>query len=166
MEWPRISRCPQEEPLNRIMRCALGVVSLAVFGCQGVPPAPKSLDTRTPVALPPEAVEAVRLEMRTMLTSVDALHRALATQDTALARRAAVASGLAAAADPALEPLLPAEFLRLGIATHSAFDSLAVSLSARAPIDTMLTRLSRITSNCVACHAIYRLVPAVAPPVS
>lgn len=145
--------------MTRIFSRLAAIVSLTLCGCGSPPPDPVSLDTRTPVALPPEAEEAVRDEMRTMLASIDDLHRALATHDTALARRAAVASGLAAAEDPALEPLLPAEFLRLAVATHSAFDSLALAVSARASTDTMLAHLARITQHCVACHALYRLTP-------
>jgi hypothetical protein len=101
--------------------------------------------------------------MRTMLTSLHQIHLGLATHDTALVHRAARASGLAAAADPALEPLLPAEFLRLGVATHSQFDSLAVAIKSGVPADTLLDRLPRLTSNCVQCHATYRLAPATAP---
>lgn len=149
--------------MPRILPRLAGIAILAVCACEGQTPAPASLDTRTPVALPPEAMEAVRAEMRTMLISLNELHRALAIRDTALARSAATASGLAAAEDPALESLLPTDFMRLAVTTHSAFDSVALALSARAPTDTMLLKLSRVTTGCVACHAIYRLTPADAP---
>lgn len=149
--------------MTRTVCCLVGILFLSVSGCQRQPPAPESLDVRTAVPLPPEETEAVRAEMRLMLTSLNQLHLALATGDTALGRRAAVASGMGAAEDPALESMLPAEFLRLAVAAHSEFDSLALAISARAPRDTVLTRLARITTNCVACHAIYRLTPAEGP---
>lgn len=149
--------------MTHIFRIVGGAACLTLLACQKEKPAPVSLDARTPVALPPEALQAVHVEMRTMLNSVNELHQALATRDTALARRAAVASGLAAAEDPALAPLLPAAFLQLAVATHSAFDSVALAIHPRVPVDTMMMRLSHITANCVACHATYRLVPA-APP--
>ena len=127
---------------------------LLLCGCRA---APATLDTRTPVRLPAEGVEAVRVEMRTMLSSLHDLHLGLATHDTARMHRAAVASGLAAAADPALEPLLPEGFLSLGVATHSQFDTLALAVAAGAPADSLLRRVAQVTANCVTCHATYRL---------
>lgn len=119
---------------------------------------PAVLDTRVPVPLPPEGVEAVRKEMRTMLASLNQLNQALVSRDSALARTAAIASGVAAAADPALEPLLPPEFLKMGMDTHAAFDSVAAAVAAGATRDSLITYLPRLTVNCVACHTVYRLV--------
>jgi cytochrome c556 len=59
------------------------------------------------------------------------------------------------AVDPELERLLPAEFLRLGLRTHAGFDTLA--RDAGRPRDTIIAGLSRITSQCVTCHATYRI---------
>lgn len=134
-----------------------GVLAFGLSACRGQEAPAESLDTRTAVVLPPEEFEAVHAEMRTMLTSLHQVHVGAATRDTALMNRAAGASGLAAAADPALEPLLPAEFLRMAVATHSAFDSLAQAIGGGQPTDSVITRLSRISANCVECHAAYRL---------
>lgn len=145
-------------------REAASVLVLALLAACRPGEAPSAgQDSRTPLPLPVEASEAVRAEMRTMLSSLHEIHLGLTTMDTALIRRAAVASGLAAAADPALEPLLPEEFLRLGVATHSQFDTLASAVSAGASAAALLERLPRLTANCVSCHAIYRLAPAGAP---
>ena len=149
--------------MGRIVNAMSVMTCLALAACQPTTPTAESLDRRTPVPLPPEAVEAVRAEMRTMLKSLNELHQGLATRDTALVRRAALASGMAAAEDPALEDLLPAEFSRLAAATHTGFDTLALAIGAREPADSSFLRLSRITTNCVACHAIYRLVPSDEP---
>lgn len=130
---------------------------LLLAGCRPAHAPVASLDQRTPVPLPAEAVQAVRVEMRTMLSSLHDFQAGLATHDTARMRRAVIASGLAAAADPALEPLLPAEFLRLGVATHSQFDTLALAMTAGASVDSLLRRLPLVTANCVTCHATYRL---------
>ncbi len=146
--------------MSRIVPCFIAALCLSVSACQQQPPEPVNLDVRTPIALPPEAVEAVRAEMRMMLTSLNELHRGIATGDSALAARAAAASGVAGAEDPALESLLPEEFMRLGLATHSGFDSLAQAINTHAPADSIMSQLARITTNCVACHAIYRLTPA------
>ena len=69
--------------------------------------------------------------------------------------------GLATAADPALEKLLPEEFLQLGIGTHRQFDELAAGIASGFPRDTVVARLARLTGNCVACHESHRLEVAL-----
>lgn len=140
-------------------RCLIALVIPAILSsCGPKPPAESGGDARTAVPLPPEAVAAVRTEMRTMLGSLHDIHRALAEGDTALAHRAATASGLAAAADPALEPLLPESFLQMGMGTHLQFDSVALAIASGTPVESLPPRLPRLTANCVTCHATYRLV--------
>lgn len=115
-----------------------------------------SLDARTAVPLTAEQRNAVLTEMRTMLASVSGVLVAAARSDSAGVRAAAWASGMAAAADPALEKQLPAPWLQLAMRTHRGFDSLAaVAGSGR---DTVIARLGGITTACVSCHATYRLV--------
>lgn len=136
---------------------AMSAVSFAALACSA-PDAPvESLDRRTAVMLPPEAFEAVHAEMRTMLSSLHQLHMGLAAGDTALLLQGAEASGLAAAADPQLEPLLPAEFLRLGVATHTNFDGFAEAVRRGEPTDSLIVHLSRITLGCTTCHSEYHL---------
>ena len=116
---------------------------------------PMSRDPRTAIELPVEARDAVMLEMRTMLGSVNGILIGQAKGDTAAVRQAALASGTAAAADPALERFLPEAWLKLAMSTHQGFDELAGS-----PVksgDSVTARLARVTGNCVACHAAYRL---------
>jgi hypothetical protein len=114
-----------------------------------------SADSRTPIQLPPEARDAVLAEMRLMLGSVQGVIDGVARSDTTAIRRAAAASGLVMAADPALEQVLPQQFLLMGMATHQAFDSLAANASAGPT--AAVERLADITGRCVACHAVYRL---------
>ncbi len=116
---------------------------------------PAGADPRTAVALPDHAGDAVLAEMRTMLGSVHEVLRALPSGDSTAVRAAAARSGTAMAVDPELERLLPEEFLRLGLRTHAGFDTLA--RDAGAPRDTVLARLGAITSQCVTCHATYRI---------
>lgn len=116
------------------------------------------VDGRQRLDLPGEAQEAIRLEMRTMLGSLNDLLAAGARGDTAGMRAAAARSGLATAVDPALERLLPEDFLQLGMGTHRQFDELGAALQRGIPADSLLARLGRLTSGCVACHARYRLV--------
>ena len=112
-------------------------------------------DGRTALRVPVAAPEAVLTEMRAMLASVQGVTDGVARSDAEAIRRAAAASGMATAADPALEKVLPEEFLRLGMATHMAFDSLAAN--AAAGPEASMKALAGITSTCVACHAAFRL---------
>lgn len=115
-----------------------------------------SLDARTAVPLSAEQRNAVLTEMRTMLASVNGVLGAAVRSDSAGIRAAARASGTAAAADPPLEKLLPAAWLQLAMQTHRGFDGLAeVSGGGR---DTVVAHLGTITTACVSCHAMYRLV--------
>jgi hypothetical protein len=114
-------------------------------------------DRRQVTTVPLEVREAVRSEMRTMLGSLHGILMASMTGDTAAMRQAAVRSGLATAADPALEKLLPEEFLRLGMGTHRQFDELAAGIASGLPRDSVVARVARLTGNCVACHESHRL---------
>jgi hypothetical protein len=136
----------------------VSVVMLALLpACKGTAPHVPAADGRQPIVLPAEAQEAVRAEMNTMLTSLNRILVALPRQDTAAIRQAAAASGLATAADPALEKLLPEQFLTWGMETHQGFDELNASVAAGHALDTVLVQLGAITRTCVACHATYRL---------
>lgn len=116
-------------------------------------------DVRTAVLLPVQGRHLILTEMRGMLTSVQGYVAAAARGDTAGMRAAASASGVAAARDmdPAMQQRLPAEFLRLGMSTHAAWDSLAADVSRGAPASATLGRLGTIMNNCVACHAQFRI---------
>jgi hypothetical protein len=58
---------------------------------------------------------------------------------------------------PALEELLPEQFLTWGVATHRQFDDLAAATARGVAADTTLAQLGRITQLCVTCHATYRI---------
>lgn len=116
-------------------------------------------DTRAVILLPVQARHMVLEEMRLMLSSVEGYVAAAAKGDTAGMRLAALASGTAAAADedPEMEHKLPAEFIRLGMSTHAAWDSLAADVGRGVPRDQALGRLAGIMKDCSACHAQYRI---------
>lgn len=116
-------------------------------------------DTRQPLSLPAEAQDAVRAEMNGMLRSLNRILLSVPQGDTAAIRTAAHAAGLANAADPALEKLLPEQFLTWGTETHEGFDALAGSVGTSYDPDTVVAQLGRITQLCVTCHAVYRLGP-------
>lgn len=120
-------------------------------------------DTRRVLALPADARDAVLAEMRTMLVSIQGASAAAARGDTGAVRAAVEPSGMAMAADHALEELLPQDWLALALDTHRAFDSLP--LRAGAPAGA-LAALGELTAGCNGCHAMYRLEPAQASPPS
>ena len=136
-------------------------------------------NTRQVVQLPAVQRDMVLTEMRVLLTSVNGILRGLAARDTALMRSSAESAGMAAmmrgegmggpgrgmhpgggmvmGGGRGMGQMLPMEFRALGHQTHAAFDSLATRISAGAGSDTIVARLARITDNCLACHATYRL---------
>ena len=140
-------------------RVGQALLVLLGLGCVERPraPAQPGADGRQVTHVPLEARDAVRAEMRTMLGSVHDILKASLDGDTTAMREAATRSGLATAADPALEKLLPEGFLQLGVNTHQQFDELARALATGMPRDSVVGRLTRITANCVSCHATYQL---------
>jgi len=146
-----------------LARWASTAFVVAFAGCGTDGPPPTGRDGRTAIMLPVEARDAVLAEMRTMLGSVNAVLIAQTTGDTAAMRQAALASGTAAAADPALETLLPEAWLKLAMTTHQQFDGLARAVVPPGGRDSTIERLARITGNCVACHAAYRVEVARRP---
>ena len=116
-------------------------------------------DARQRLLVPPPARDKILSEMRAMLESLSGVLHALAANDPQAAEKAARASGMAVAADvqPEMRKLLPQPFLQLGMQTHQSFDALADRLKAGGTREETLKALAKLTSNCVACHAAYRL---------
>ncbi len=144
---------------RRARTIGVHLLALAALACgeRGEAPHATAGDDRRALEVSPEVRDAIRAEMRTMLGSLNAMLAGIAAGDTGAVAGAAAASGLATAADPALERVLPEEFLRLGMGTHARFDSLAAAVRAGMPVDSVVPRLAGITDNCVACHSTYRL---------
>lgn len=141
----------------------VGVVMVIVLGSLGKAPAVElhqpSPDARQRLVLAPAQRDMILVEMRLMLTSVSGIVQGLATGDLSVAEKAARASGMGGAADvnPHIKPLLPKQFLELGIQTHMGFDTIADQIKAGGSHAEILRGLAKLTGNCVACHATYRL---------
>jgi len=140
--------------VRRTLVCVL--LGAALAGCGRSRETPTA-DARTSVPLTAEQRDAVLIEMRTMLGSVDGVLNGVARWDTAAIRGAALRSGTAAAADPALEKILPAPWLEMAERTHGGFDALGAAVARGVPRDTVLAKLATITPACMNCHAMYRL---------
>jgi cytochrome c556 len=139
---------------------AVGIITLGLFGSSAaVEPHESSSDTRQRLVLTPAQRDQILAEMRQMLESVSGIVQGLANNDLPGAKRAARMSGMmrAADADPQFKKLLPQPFLELGMHTHMGFDTLADQMKADDSRDKTLRGLAKLTGNCVACHAMYRL---------
>lgn len=139
-------------------------------------------ETREPIQVSAMHRDMLLAEMRDLLGAVNGVLRGLSAGDTALLRASAERGGMAAmmrgermgrgegmpmgrgggrgrmgGEGSGMVPMMPEGFRTLLHSTRGAFDSLATQISRRAPADTVVARLAAITSNCVACHAAYRL---------
>lgn len=137
---------------------ALGV--LAGVGAREASSRQQQADKRTPVALTAEQRDAVLNDMRTMLTQMQGIMDGATKMDVARVRAAAQAAATAAMVgrDSAVQAQLPEAFRRRSAETRATFDALAEAVRGFTARDTALAYLSRISAQCVSCHAQYRLV--------
>lgn len=116
-------------------------------------------DGRTAILLEPGERDLVLAEMRAFLAATQGILVAATKGD--LVAAAAAARGVGAAAQsgvPAsLMGKLPLGFKQLGFDTHSRFDQLALDAESLGDANQTLTALGALLSNCVACHAAYRI---------
>ena len=119
-----------------------------------------AIDDRVPINVDAATRFAVLTEMRTMLNAVQGIVGGAAQGDTAAMRRSATSAGVAAASEAGedVAAQLGAEFVQLGMRTHTTFDSLATDVAGGKSRDAVLSRLSTVMGNCVGCHNQFRLV--------
>jgi hypothetical protein len=144
---------------TRIVMAFMTALALVPLGTQPPLEAQAPTDARQRIVLPAPARDKILAEMRAMLQSLSGVLHALAANDLAGAEQAARASGMGTAADvqPEIRMQLPPAFLQLGMQTHRGFDALADQLKGGGARETVLKSLASLTSNCVGCHAAYRL---------
>jgi hypothetical protein len=119
-------------------------------------------DGRTAVLVNPAEKDIILREMRMLLTSVNEVTTYVAGENFDEAAKSAARVGTAMenaaeAGHPALVAKLPLELKRLGLATHEDMDQLALLLQKGATQKEVLSKMSEVTSKCVACHSVYRL---------
>ena len=117
-------------------------------------------DKRVTIALSADQREAILKDMRGMLTQMQNIMDGASRMDISRLRAAAQAAGLSAVAggDSATQAALPEAFRRKGAEVRATFDALADAVRGFTARDTTLAYLSRISGQCVSCHAQYRLV--------
>ncbi len=116
-------------------------------------------DGRTVVLLLPDERNLVLAEMRVLLETVQAITEAATEGDLAAASEHATTMGMVAAGGVPAPTMakLPLEFKSLGMATHQAFDELALSATVSEDPLEVLGELADLMNNCTGCHSIYRL---------
>lgn len=130
------------------------VLALLATASHAEPP-----DPRRPIAVDPASRALVLAEMRAFLEGVAGITEALAREDMEATARHAKALGMAMTGDvpPASMQQLPLEFRQMGMATHRAFDELALDAAQLGDPRHSLGQLGATLNRCVACHAMFRL---------
>lgn len=118
-----------------------------------------SEDGRMAIQLSSGERDMVLTEMRGFLESVQTITSGLAENDMKAITTSARAVGMANAQQVpgSLMGKLPLEFKTLGMATHQAFDALAMEAQDMGDTHLILTELGRLLNNCTTCHAAYQL---------
>ncbi len=138
------------------------VLFFTVF--QRAPQAP-SQDGRLRLMLDHAERDYVLGEMRHLLMAVQAIVDATAAGDMARVATEARKVGMAEVKNipPAIRTRLlgklPAEFRKLGFATHEAFDALALDAESLGDREHTLQQLAALMQRCIACHAAYTVLP-------
>lgn len=146
--------------LVTVLAAVLLATTASMTGCRDQEAAPgDTQETRETIVLPEKVRQTLLLEMRQMLEALDGVLAAAVEMDRSRMAEAALSGGtrIAVDTDPSVAERLPEEFIRLGSGTHRDFDALAKEIREGASRDTVLARMSRITANCVSCHASYRV---------
>jgi hypothetical protein len=120
---------------------------------------------RTALILTPPEKAYVLDQMRHFVGSIQAIAAGLADGDPAQAVEAASARGLKRNADdpafpPTLGAKLPDAWKQFGGGLRKGFDTLAQGIANKEDTSRSLKQLSEVMTNCIGCHASYRIVDA------
>lgn len=122
-------------------------------------------DGRTEILLSSSERDLVLTQMRQFLQAIQAVLADLGTNESPQQFKAAEAAarrvGMSSDEDinPALVAKIPLAFKQMGMSVHHEFDRLANGIAQGETAPQILRRLSTITSQCTACHELYRLSP-------
>ena len=116
-------------------------------------------DGRQLLLLEPAERNFVLAEMRTFLSSVQAITDGVSKEDMTQVTEAALMVGNQAqkGMPGSLVGKLPLAFKKLGFDTHKKFDELALNAEQLGDPDHSLKQLTEILNNCVACHSLYKI---------
>ena len=141
--------------LNFLLIIVVGVI-LYVFVIRGsVAP---SEDGRTAIIISDSERTMMLGDMRRFLEHVQIITVALGDNDMDAVVKAAENVGMRDEnPPPALIAKLPLEFKTMGMGTHAAFDELAKQTRGGADVQEVAAALGEIMTNCVTCHATYKI---------
>jgi len=133
--------------------------TLLVLSTSMMNPASAKEDLRNAIVLTQDERNLVLEEMRTFLETVRVITVALGKDDMAGVVEPARKVGMASSGEvPAgLREKLPKQFKMFAMSTHKAFDLIALDAQELEDKQHTLEQLGSLMSNCVSCHAIYRL---------
>lgn len=119
-------------------------------------------DPREAVALTPSEMGTLLAGMRTYLEAIQEIIEV--TAESKIARVPAIASKAGSKLLQTTSPMtalkVPLGFTAMSLDTHDKFDQLAKKAEQGSSRTEILADLGAIMSNCVSCHASYRLVAA------
>jgi hypothetical protein len=140
---------------------ALLIVALAGMGYIFLNPdnLKKTDDGRTAIVLSAAERDLVLSEMRGFLEGIETITTGIAEKDMKAIAESAGKMGMSTAGQVpvALMGKLPSEFRSLGMATHKAFDELALEAQDMGDGQVVLSGLGELINNCTTCHAAYRI---------
>jgi hypothetical protein len=119
----------------------------------------KTDDGRTAIILSAAERDLVLAEMRGFLEGFETITVGIAEKDMKTIAQSAEKIGMATAGQVPLTLMgkLPSEFRSLGMATHKAFDALALEARDMGDGQVILSGLGELLNNCTTCHAAYRI---------
>jgi hypothetical protein len=144
---------------------ALPLVACGIGASLAEEAAPGDKDSREAIVVTAAERNYILGQMRLFVASIQTVAAGLGVDDRAEASEAAAARGAKRNAnDPAFPPTLdaklPPQWKQLGGGMRRGFDALAQGISAGDATQKSLEQLSIVMTNCVACHATYRVATA------
>ena len=118
-----------------------------------------SEDDRVAIILNKDERNFILDEMREFLKSVQAVSQAITAKDLEKVARLATTAGMEAEANTpgALFRKIPLGMKKLGFDTRKKFDKIADAAKANQDPLVLRKQLDSLLSNCIACHAAFRL---------
>ena len=151
--------------LRRILLAAVSALPAAAISAGGglaQEAGPSDTDNREAVVVTTAERNYILNQMRLFVVSVQTIAAGLGADDRVQAIEAAAARGLLRNANdpdfpPTLGAKLPPQWKQLGGGLRKGFDALAETINAGGAPQKSLEQLGIVMTNCVACHATYRV---------
>ena len=115
-------------------------------------------DGRSAILLDAGERDFILEEMRGFLEAVQGITAAVSDNDLEAISEIARSVGMATAESVPVPTMakLPIDFKTNGMATHTAFDDIALEAENMGDVDQIISQLGELMLNCTGCHAGYR----------